>query len=109
VLVCAYLLVRALHLSAYAVAARGDPGLRRQLWITLVPLLLGGALMVPGALLGGWAQTILFAAALAADWTGVYITSPGGGWRIHSAGHWTERHGNFIILAIGESVVGGVL
>ncbi len=105
VLVSAYLLVRALHLSVYAVAARGDPGLRRQLWVTLVPLLLGAALMVPGALLGGWAQPILFAGALAADWSGVYITSRHGGWRIHSAGHWTERQGNFIILAIGESVV----
>jgi low temperature requirement protein LtrA len=61
--------------------------------------------MVPGAIIGGWAQTVLYAAALAADWSGVYITSRGGGWRIHSAAHWTERHGNFIILAIGESVV----
>jgi low temperature requirement protein LtrA len=28
-----------------------------------------------------------------------------GNWRLHSAGHWTERHGEFIILALGESVV----
>jgi low temperature requirement protein LtrA len=28
-----------------------------------------------------------------------------GNWRLRSAGHWTERHGLFIILAIGESVV----
>jgi low temperature requirement protein LtrA len=105
VLVCAYLLVRALHLGTYAVMASGDPGLRRQLAITLVPLLAGAALMIPGAVLGGWTQTILFAAALVADWTGVYITSRRGGWRIHSASHWTERHGNFVILAIGESVV----
>ena len=26
-------------------------------------------------------------------------------WRIHSTPHWTERHGLFITLAIGESVV----
>jgi low temperature requirement protein LtrA len=39
------------------------------------------------------------------DWVGVYLTSRQGGWRLHSAGHWTERHGNFIILALGESVV----
>src|ERR671920_2313812 len=31
VLVGAYLLVRCVHLSVYALAARGDPGLRRQL------------------------------------------------------------------------------
>jgi low temperature requirement protein LtrA len=42
---------------------------------------------------------------LLVDWVGVYLTSRQGSWRLHSAGHWTERHGNFIILAIGESVV----
>jgi low temperature requirement protein LtrA len=105
ILVGAYLLVRALHLCAYAAAAGDDPGLRHQLVVTLIPLLLGAALMVPGAILGGWAETILFAAALAVDWTGVYLTSRHGGWRINSAQHWTERQGNFIILAIGESVV----
>jgi low temperature requirement protein LtrA len=54
---------------------------------------------------GGWPQTLLFAAALLVDWVGVYLTSRRGSWRLHSAGHWTERHGNFVILAIGESVV----
>jgi low temperature requirement A protein (LtrA) len=28
-----------------------------------------------------------------------------GNWRLRGAGHWTERHGLFIILALGESVV----
>jgi low temperature requirement protein LtrA len=105
VLVCAYLLVRALHLSAYAVAAADDPRLRRQVLITLVPLVSAAALMLSGALLGGWTQTILYAAAVVAEWTGVYVTSRRGAWRIHSAAHWAERHGLFIILAIGESVV----
>jgi low temperature requirement protein LtrA len=47
----------------------------------------------------------LFAGALLVDWVGIYLTSRQGSWRLHSAGHWTERHGNFVILAIGESVV----
>jgi low temperature requirement protein LtrA len=38
-------------------------------------------------------------------WTGAASTSREGNWRIHSAPHWTERHGLFIILALGESVV----
>jgi low temperature requirement protein LtrA len=54
---------------------------------------------------GGWTQTLLFAGALLVDWRGIWLTSRQGGWRIHSAGHWTERHGDFIILAVGESVV----
>jgi len=105
VLVGAYLLVRCVHLTLYGVAAAGDRGLRRQLAITWGPLLAGAALLIAGALVGGWAQTLLFAAALLVDWVGVYLTSRRGSWRLHSAGHWTERHGNFIILAIGESVV----
>jgi low temperature requirement protein LtrA len=65
----------------------------------------GAALLIPGALLGGWAQTLLFAAALLVDGVGVYLTSRHGSWRLRSVVHLTERHGEFIILAIGESVV----
>jgi low temperature requirement protein LtrA len=105
VLVGAYLLVRCVHLAAYTVAAAGDKELRRQVAVSYVPLLAGAALLVAGALLGGWTQTLLFAAALLVDWGGVYLTSRHGAWRIHSPAHWTERHGGFVILAIGESVV----
>jgi low temperature requirement protein LtrA len=105
VLVGAYLLVRCMHLILYAVAATGDRGLRRQLAITCGPFLAGAALLVPGALLGGWTQTLLFTAALLVDWGGIYLTSRQGNWRLHSVAHLTERHGLFIILAIGESVV----
>jgi low temperature requirement protein LtrA len=105
VLVGAYLIVRFVHLSVYTLAARGDRGLRRQLAISWVPTLAGAVLLVAGVLLGGQLQTLFFAGALVVDWGGIYITSRGGNWRIHSAAHWTERHGLFIILAIGESVV----
>ena len=105
VLVCAYLLVRCVHLTVYALAARGDPGLRRQLAISWGPTVAGAVLLVAGVLLGGQLQTVFFAGALVVDWGGIYLTSREGNWRIHSAPHWTERHGLFVILAIGESVV----
>jgi low temperature requirement protein LtrA len=105
VLVGAYLLVRCVHLSVYALAARGDPGLRRQLAISWGPTVAGAVLLVAGVLLGGQLQTAFFAGALVVDWGGIYLTSREGNWRIHSAPHWTERHGLFIILSIGESVV----
>ena len=60
---------------------------------------------MPGALLGGWIQTLLFAGALLVDWGGVYLTAREGSRRLRSARYWTERHGLFIILALGESVV----
>ena len=105
VLVGAYLLVRCAHFALYTVAATGDRELRHQLALSSAPLLASAALLVPGALLGGWAQTLLFAVALLVDWVGVYLTARRGSWRLRSAGYWTERHGLFIILALGESVV----
>jgi low temperature requirement protein LtrA len=105
VLVVAFLLVRGVWLSVYALAARGDAGLRRQLAITSGPIAAGGVLLVAGVLAGGRAQTLFFAAALIVDWGGSYLTSRQGGWRIHSVSHWTERHDQFVILAIGESVI----
>jgi Bacterial low temperature requirement A protein (LtrA) len=100
-----YLIVQCVHLSVYALAARGDPGLRRQLVISWGPTVAGAVLLVTGVLLGGQLQTVFFAGALVVDWGGIYLTSREGNWRIHSAPHWTERHGLFIILAVGESVV----
>jgi low temperature requirement protein LtrA len=105
VLVGAYLLVRCVHLLLYAVAATGDRELRHQLAITSGPLLASAALLVPGVLLGGSTQTLLFAGALLVDWVGVWLISRHGNWRLYSPAHWTERHGLFIILALGESVV----
>ncbi|MEV6041420.1 low temperature requirement protein A [Nonomuraea sp. NPDC052116] len=105
VLVVAYLLVRWVHLTVYAVAADGDPGLRRQIAITWLPLLASAALLVSGALLGSWARVLLFGVALVVDWVGIYFTTRHGHWRLHSPAHLTERHGLFMIVAIGESVV----
>jgi low temperature requirement protein LtrA len=105
VLVCAYALVRALHLVAYAFAAAGDAGLRRQLVVTIAPMGSGVALLLAAALAGGDAQLALFAAGLGVDWVGTYVTSRDGEWRIHSPTHWSERYGLFVILAIGESIV----
>ncbi|MEU9888935.1 low temperature requirement protein A [Sphaerisporangium sp. NPDC051011] len=105
VLVCAYLLVRWVHLTVFAVAATGDAGLRRQVAITWLPMLAGGALLVSGALAGGGLQSLLYAAAVLVDWVGIYHTARGGAWRLRSPAHLSERHHLFVILAIGESVI----
>ena len=105
VLVVAYLLVRCVHLTVYAAVATDDPALRHQVAITWLPTTAGAGLLVAGALVGGWRQTLLFAAALLVEWVGAYLTSRQGNWRLHSPVHLTERHNLFIILAIGESIV----
>jgi low temperature requirement protein LtrA len=95
--------VRLGHLAVYAVAASGDAGLRRQLARTAVPVGVAAVLLVVGALLGGGAQTGLWALALVIDYVGVYAA--GSDWRLPSAKHFAERHGLIVIIALGESIV----
>jgi len=106
VLACAYAVVRTVHTVLYLVAAGDDAGLHHQVLVNIGPTGAGVALLLVGALVGGTGQTVLWAGALAVDWTGTYLTSRhGGGWRLHSVAHWVERHGLVVILALGESIV----
>ena len=105
VFVVAYALVRLIHGFVYLAAAGGDAGLRQQLYRSVWPMLLGVALMFVGAVLGGWAQTWLWLAGIVLDVGFTYLLSRGGGWRVLSAAHWTERYGLVVILALGESIV----
>src|SRR5690349_898717 len=77
--------VRLLHLATYAVAAVGDPGLRRQLAKTAVPVSVAAVLLVLGAVLGGSAQTVLWVVALLVDYSGIYAS--GSDWRLVSPRH----------------------
>jgi low temperature requirement protein LtrA len=104
VLALAYLAVRLLHLGIFWLAAAEDPGLRRQL-IRFVPSLAGGtALLLVASQLEGRAQTAVWMAALIADYVGT-ILGGASGWRLNSAGHFAERHGLVVIIALGESIV----
>jgi low temperature requirement protein LtrA len=105
VFVLAYLVIRAVHLLVYVVAAAGDRALLRTIALSWLPLLADVVLLLIGILLGGWLQTVLFALALGGDVALTWVFAQHGNWRIHSASHWTERHGLFVILALGESVV----
>jgi low temperature requirement protein LtrA len=58
---------------------------------------------VVGAVLGGAAQTALWALALVIDYSGVYLL--GGGWRLPAPGHFAERYGLIVIIALGESLI----
>jgi low temperature requirement protein LtrA len=104
-LAVAYLFVRCVHQVVSARLAHGDRALLRQIRFSWLHVLGGGALLISGAALGGRVQTEMMAAAIAVDWGGFYLTSRRGGWRIHSAKYFTERHNLFIILAIGESLL----
>jgi low temperature requirement protein LtrA len=104
VLAICYLIFRIMHLVLFWILSRDDRGLRQQV-LRFTPSVLGGtALLLIAAELHGWAQTALWIAALAVDYVG---TALGGasGWRLPAPGHFAERHGLIIIVALGESIV----
>jgi len=105
VFVVSYLVVRLIHGFIYLAAAGGDSGLRRQLYRSVWPMLLGVILMFTGAIVGGQVQTWLWLGGIVLDIGFTYLISRGGGWRVRSAAHWTERYGLVVILALGESIV----
>ncbi|TCO52106.1 low temperature requirement protein LtrA [Kribbella antiqua] len=104
VIACAYFLFRALHLVMFWLIADGDAVLRRTL-LRFAPSMLGGtALLLVASQYHGTTQTVLWAAALAADYGGTYLIDARG-WRFRSAAHFAERHGLIVIIALGESIV----
>ncbi len=100
---CAYGVVRAAHIALFVLASRDDAELRRSVTglagstAVGVGLLLGAALSATGLQLGLWGV------ALALDLAGPFVIDPKG-WRI-APGHFAERHGGIIIIALGESIV----
>ncbi len=100
----AYVLTRLVHVAVYLVAAGDDAGLRQQIGRLALAGILPTVLLVVGGLQGGATQTLLWAAALVADYVGVYLAGSRG-WVVRSPGHFAERHGLIIIIALGESIV----
>jgi low temperature requirement protein LtrA len=97
--------VRAVHLGVYLIAAGDDRGLRRQLLITAVPVGGWAVLLVAGAEVDGGLRLGLWALALTIDYVGIFVSARAGGWRLNAAAHFAERHGLIVIIAIGESIV----
>ena len=100
---CAYAIVRIAHLALYAMAGRGDRDLLGAVARLAAGSVTGMTLLFVAAALDGKAQVLVWAVALSIDLLGAYIGG-GKGWRL-SAGHFAERHGLIVIIAIGESIV----
>ena len=104
VFVACYLVVHLVHLGLFWVAASDDAGLRRQILLFAPTVLVAGALLAAGALLGPPWQLLLWSGALAVDLGGT-MAAGASGWRLPSPGHFSERHGLIVIIALGESIV----
>ncbi|MFJ3905374.1 low temperature requirement protein A [Streptomyces sp. NPDC090025] len=105
VFVVCYGLVRALHWTSYWISSPGDAALHRTLWHTAVLSILPPfALLLIGCWYEGTPRLLLWLGAVVIDYGGVYVTGSSG-WRVNSPGHFAERHGLIVIIALGESIV----
>ena len=97
-------MVRVLHIGLYAVTTRSDPAVfgavaRMAPGMVLGPLLILAAGFLPE---GPW-RGVLWLAAILIDF-GAPLVAGSQGWKI-DPGHFAERHGLVIIVALGESLV----
>jgi low temperature requirement protein LtrA len=99
----AYLVVRSMHIALYALAARGDPDLLGAVLRMTPSSTISGFLILAAGFMEGNERSALWIVALAIDYFGVLI-GRGQGWRL-SPGHFAERHGLVVMIALGESVV----
>ena len=100
---CAYAVVRVAHIGLYAVASRGGGSLRRSVTSLGVSTAVGVALLVVASATDGAPQVGLWALALTLDAAGPFFFGVEG-WRL-VPGHFAERHGLIVLIAIGESIV----
>jgi low temperature requirement protein LtrA len=98
-----YFVVRLLQVLLYALATGGTPETRRAILRLSTGFLLAPALLIVAGFLDGFAQAALWVFALAIDY-GVAFVGGVSGFRVH-AGHFVERHGLVVIIALGESIV----
>jgi low temperature requirement protein LtrA len=99
----AYLVVRVLHLALFSLAGRGDPHLHRAVLRIVPTVVTGGGLLVLAGFLHGSVQIACWAVAAVIDYGGPLVGHMRG-WTV-STRHFTERYGQFILIALGESVV----
>jgi low temperature requirement protein LtrA len=98
----AYALARWLHIFIFA-EANDDVDAGQAIVRLARTALPAPLLLIVGALLGGTAQTVIWIVALAIDFVGPFVFGVRG-FQV-SAGHFAERFGLIVIIALGESIV----
>src|ERR671910_786087 len=99
----AYVVVWLVQVLLYVQPPGSEPVQRRAM-LRLAPGAVGGpVLLIVAGFLDGYAQGALWAVGLAIAY-GVAFVRGVSGFRVH-AGHFAERHGLIVIIALGESIV----
>jgi low temperature requirement protein LtrA len=94
---------RSLHIALFVLASPDDPDLRRSVLGLAVSTAVGVGLLVCASLFDGITQGLFWVLALACDMGGPYFFGTEG-WRL-VPGHFAERHGLIVLIALGESIV----
>jgi low temperature requirement protein LtrA len=100
---CAYAAVRIAHIALFLLASRDDAALRHSVIGLAGSTAIGVALLVAAALAGGAVQLAIWGLAVLLD-VGAPLLFGADGWKL-VPGHFAERHGAIIIIALGESIV----
>jgi low temperature requirement protein LtrA len=103
----AYVLVRSLHLAAYADASRRGNASWSSIAGFAVTVVVGMALLLAGASTSGPPRTAAWLLAVAIDYAGpAWLTRDRlRGLQQVAVAHFAERFGAFVIICLGESVV----
>lgn len=99
-----YVIVRSLGLAIYARVARQDPGQHAAVRRFAAASSFGLIAVLAGAFAGGDAQYWLWAGAIALDVIAAIVGARSNDWNLH-AEHFAERHGLFVIITLGETVI----
>jgi low temperature requirement protein LtrA len=100
---CAYAVVRCAHIVLFVIASREDRELRRSVTGLAVSTAIGAGLLFVAAFTSGAPQLSLWGLALVLDMGGPFLFGADG-WKL-VPGHFAERHGLIVLIALGESIV----
>jgi low temperature requirement protein LtrA len=94
---------RVAHIALFMVASADDDSLRHSVLGLALSTAVAVSLLVAASFFDGLAQGALWALALFVDMAGPYFFGSEG-WRF-VPGHFAERHGLIVLIALGESIV----
>jgi low temperature requirement protein LtrA len=100
---CAYAVVRGAHIALFTIASREDPALRHSVAGLTYSTAIGAGLLFVAAATSGALQLGLWGLALVLDAGGPFLFGADG-WKL-VPGHFAERHGLIVLIALGESIV----
>ncbi|WP_422754187.1 low temperature requirement protein A [Micromonospora sp. WMMD708] len=113
VLICGYLLIRAVTMVVLTFVSHRGEGGRRSVVAAWLIFITGGLVLLASALVppllpttvdAALVQVALFAGALLID-SLILVVASRGGWRVVSPWHLAERHALIVLIALGETII----